>query len=124
MNKGKVSKRGGFGILELLVVIAIIGILAVIAIPKFFSARNRAQDRSAETYASAVYKVAFAYISENIGTPVVTDPDCSDGYIAGGYDAGAPGGTVQSCSVTIGPDGGPLIQVVSVNGRPNTLPLP
>ena len=121
MRKNTSSHTAGFGILELLVVIAIIGVLAVIAIPKFFQARNVAQDRSAESFASSVYKVAFAHSSENLTSGVIADPDCTDGYVAGGYDAGPPSGVVTSCAVTASVEGTPIVTVVSINGKTTVL---
>lgn len=115
------NRTVGYGILELLVVIAIIGILAVIALPNFLHARDAAQDRSAESYAGSVYKVAFAYISEDLTAAVVTDPDCTDGYVAGSYDVDPPGGVVNSCAVTIAGDGTPVVTVASISGRTITL---
>ena len=91
--KGLARRRGddeeGFTLIELMVVVLIIAILIAIAIPTFLGARQRAQDRAAQsdlrnalTAEKTVYTDSQTYSSCAVATgtpcPVVTDANMVD----------------------------------------------
>ncbi|MHB8491366.1 MAG: type IV pilin protein [Solirubrobacteraceae bacterium] len=59
--------EGGFTLIELLVVILIVGILAAIAIPSFFSQKEKAYDAGAKTLATSAQNVAEIIGTDNNG---------------------------------------------------------
>ncbi|NLA42441.1 MAG: prepilin-type N-terminal cleavage/methylation domain-containing protein [Smithella sp.] len=84
------AKRGqkGFTLIELMIVVAIIGILAVIAIPRFANYRKKSYDAVAKAELKNWYTACQAYLADN---PSVTA--CGD----------SPGGTfTKSKEVTLG----------------------
>lgn len=56
-----VNDRNGYSLVEILVVVVIIGILAMIAIPRFTSIANRAKMVEAQTMLSQVHTLQEAY---------------------------------------------------------------
>ena len=55
--------KKGFTLLELLIVVIIIGILALIAVPQFFSAADRAKDAKAKQILTSFRTAILAYRS-------------------------------------------------------------
>lgn len=55
----------GFTLIELMVVVLIIAILLAVAIPTFLGARNRANDRAAQSQARNALTVELVYYSDN-----------------------------------------------------------
>jgi type IV pilus assembly protein PilA len=110
----------GFSLPEVLVVIALVGVLAVLLLANFLSARQLAEERVALAYAHNVLKAAWAHFSENQGAAPV-EGDCADGYTAGAYSVPDPGPGVASCQVTWT---GQFfrVEVRSRSGRSFTLP--
>lgn len=63
------GRRSGFTLIELLVVIIIIGLLVIIALPKFGSSKERAYDASALADLRNAIVAAEAYYADNMTYP-------------------------------------------------------
>ncbi len=63
------TSRRGFTLIELLVVILIIGLLAVIAMPKYSRARERAYDAAAVEDMHNLITMCEAYFADNMAYP-------------------------------------------------------
>ncbi|GAA6732950.1 hypothetical protein YIM1640_01000 [Thermus oshimai] len=111
----------GFSTPELLTVTVIIAVLAAILVANFLRSHVLAQERAAQSYAQNVYKAAWAYLADGNPTPW-EDPDCRDGYTAGGYRVEAPGPAVAACAVADRGDGTPQVEVRSRFGQVYRLP--
>ena len=64
LRKRMASEESGFTLVELLVVMLILGILAAIAIPSFFSQRDKARDADAKTLVRTAQTAAEAYATD------------------------------------------------------------
>lgn len=62
------SEESGFTLIELLVVMLILGILAAIAIPAFFSQRDKGYDSDAKANARTVQTAIETYATDNGGS--------------------------------------------------------
>jgi len=59
------SRQHGFTLVELLIVMLILGLIAAIAIPSFFSQRNKANDADAKSTARAAQTAIETYATEH-----------------------------------------------------------
>ena len=67
------NEESGFTLVELLVVMLILGILAAIAIPAFFSQRDKGYDSDAKANARTVQTAMETYFIDNDGTYATAD---------------------------------------------------
>ena len=78
------SDEGGFTLIELMVVVLIIAILLAIAIPTFLGARERAQDRAAQSNVRNAHVVELIVYADNQeftdDVALLTAEDSSLGY--------------------------------------------
>jgi len=63
--KEKILKSGGFSLTELLVVIVVIGILVLLALPKFSSVVSKAKETEAKIMLNHLHTLQQAYYFEN-----------------------------------------------------------
>ena len=100
INKKRNQK--GFTLIELIVVVAILGILAAIAIPRFLSSREKAEQSSVVANLRTIESAIMVYIAEG-----VEDKLAEDGVtlVDAGYLAGWPTGPKEAV-YTITGDGG------------------
>jgi prepilin-type N-terminal cleavage/methylation domain-containing protein len=66
--------ESGFTLVELLIVMLIIGILAAIAIPSFFSQKDKAEDAKAKTVVRSAQGAIEVYATDHHGTYVGATP--------------------------------------------------
>jgi type IV pilus assembly protein PilA len=83
------EREGGFTLIELMVVVLIIAILIAIAIPTFLGARQRAQNRAAQsslrnalTAAKTIYTDSQSYTSATAAAMLAVEPSLT--YVATG----------------------------------------
>jgi type IV pilus assembly protein PilA len=65
MLRKRRDEEGGFTLIELMVVVLIIAILLAIAIPTFLGARQRAQDRAAQSNLRNAFTAEKVYYTDN-----------------------------------------------------------
>src|ERR687895_243343 len=68
------GSEAGFTLVELLVVMLILGLLAAIAIPSFFSQREKAKDADAKAAARTAQTAIETYATDNQGSYLNADP--------------------------------------------------
>ena len=84
-NKNDTNKRRGFTLIELLVVMAIMGILTIITVSQFGTARKKARDVQRKGDLSSLQKALFIYYADYDEFPEYInnsdDNSCSDNSI-------------------------------------------
>lgn len=90
MNElARMQRDGGFTLIELMVVVLILAILMLAGVPVFLGARERAQDRAAQSMLVTAAKAEAAYDASNVGyteDPTVLEEEESSLDWTGGSD--------------------------------------
>jgi prepilin-type N-terminal cleavage/methylation domain-containing protein len=110
--------RNGFTLLELLIVVLVLGVLAMIAIPRFaFAARTRALDAAAKSDLRNAMHAQEAYFAGSqtyaadlgvLGLTPSTGVVLAGGGTSGGYKMTAyHAGSGKKFTIEVGPEGSP-----------------
>jgi prepilin-type N-terminal cleavage/methylation domain-containing protein len=62
--KRNIDKNKGFTLIELMIVVVIIGVLAILAVPRFFEATRKAKYSQAKVFMNVIYKSMYDFYNE------------------------------------------------------------
>ena len=97
MNKMK--KRKGFTLIKLIIVVAVIGILALLAVPKFADVTDGAKASVFESNCQAIVTGISMYQAQNSGDYPTTTAQIGE-FISGGFPASGTDGDPAGANYT------------------------
>lgn len=100
----KKREQQGFTLIEIIAVLVILGILAVVAVPKYFDMQNQARDKAAEgLVASAQSQLSLGYANSKINSSYTFTPadECNKVSVSSGGSENASLACAGTNTVTI-----------------------
>jgi prepilin-type N-terminal cleavage/methylation domain-containing protein len=118
MLKKTLRNQKGFTLIEIIAVLVILGILAAVAIPRFFNMQAEARNKTAQQGVAAYQSsLSMAYASNLLGQ--VLTPDCNSAPSVVFTDACKP--TLEGSESWVVTSGGSTTWAAATRGAPVTI---